>query len=410
MKLITSHPTGNANVRAVLDGMYDAGILEAYYTAIATFKDTWADKLSGFGPQKELRRRRLDARLQAVTHLSPWREMGRLLLQKAQLSLFKKHEASMFSVDSIYRGIDRKVAFELNRYSNIDAVYAYEDGALDSFKEAKRLGLQCLYDLPIGYWRAGRRLLEAEAEKWPEWAATLVTFQDSNDKLARKDQELGLADRIFVASSFTAETLKDYPGQTAAVKVVPYGFPDVAGPRQYQLDRNKPLKLLFVGGLSQRKGIAGMFAAVEHFGKHVELTVVGRKSVDDCAALNAALAKHEWIPSLPHAEILRTMRAHDVLLFPSLFEGFGLVITEAMAQGTPVITTERTAGPDIIEHDRNGWIIRAGHQQELQDAIEKLIKNPRLIAEAGREAMRTAQRRPWHLYGNELAQAIIHHA
>jgi glycosyltransferase involved in cell wall biosynthesis len=48
-------------------------------------------------------------------------------------------------------------------------------------------------------------------------------------------------------------------------------------------------------------------------------------------------------------EVLREMQRHDVLVFPSLFEGFGLVIVEAMSQGLPVITTSHTAGPDIIE-------------------------------------------------------------
>ena len=52
------------------------------------------------------------------------------------------------------------------------------------------------------------------------------------------------------------------------------------------------------------------------------------------------------------------MREHDVFVFPSLFEGFGLVITESMSQGTPVITTDRTAGPDLIKNDENGWLLK----------------------------------------------------
>ena len=119
-----------------------------------------------------------------------------------------------------------------------------------------------------------------------------------------------------------------------------------------------------------------------------------------------ALARHRWIPSLPHADILRIMQAHDVLVFPSLFEGFGLVITEAMSQGTPVITTDRTAGPDLIEHGRNGWLVEAGSTTALQAAIEELLRRPESIAEAGRAAQETARRRPWAVYGQELAAAL----
>ncbi|MDB5287265.1 MAG: glycosyl transferase family 1 [Mucilaginibacter sp.] len=408
MKLIIAHPTGNAFVRAAVNGMYDAGILAAFYTAIASFPGTFLDGLGVIGPLSEIRRRRVDARLKPYTHLSPWREAGRLVALKTGLTSFTTHETGIFSIDAIYKSLDREVAAYMRKYANANAIYAYEDAAGYSFRQAKILGLKCLYDLPIGYWRAGHELLKNEAARWPEWAATLTTFKDSEIKLARKDQELKLADRIFVASSFTAKTLNAYPGILAPVKVIPYGFPVVGAIKEYDNVTGRPLKLLFVGGLSQRKGIADLFAAVNKLGRHVELTIVGSKTGNDCPALDTELARHKWIPSLPHAGILKIMKEHDVLVFPSLFEGFGLVITEAMAQGTPVITTERTAGPDVIEHDNNGWLIKAGDEQDIQHAIEKLLQQPQLIANAGKAAMETARLRPWHVYGKELAEAIIY--
>jgi glycosyltransferase involved in cell wall biosynthesis len=190
--------------------------------------------------------------------------------------------------------------------------------------------------------------------------------------------------------------------------VVPYGFPPVISNREYICANNKRrIKILFVGGLSQRKGIADLFIVAEELKSHIELTVVGRKASEDCTALNIALTKHNWIPSLPHAEILRLMREHDVLIFPSLFEGFGLVISEAMSQGTPVITTERTAGPDLISNDQNGWIIRAGVRDELRASIEKILVNPLLIKSNGKEAMETARLRPWKIYGQDIANVIV---
>ncbi len=100
------------------------------------------------------------------------------------------------------------------------------------------------------------------------------------------------------------------------------------------------------------------------------------------------------------------MREADLLIFPSLFEGFGLVISEAMSQGTPVITTERTAGPDLISHDQNGWLIKAGSTIDLKNAIEDILYNPRKVKRAGQEAYEAASRRPWEIYGRELSDAI----
>jgi glycosyltransferase involved in cell wall biosynthesis len=100
------------------------------------------------------------------------------------------------------------------------------------------------------------------------------------------------------------------------------------------------------------------------------------------------------------------MREHDVLIFPSLYDGFGLVITEAMSQGTPVIATDRSAGPDLIKNDINGWLVEAASTQALQTAIEKLINRPETIADAGLAALETARSRPWIVYGQELSTAI----
>ena len=412
MKLLMSHPTGNANVRAAAMGFSNAGILGELNTAIAMFPGTFLDRLSTINAFSQLRRRRFDPVLQSVTKTFPWSEVGRLVASKAGIGSLTKHEAGIFCVDAVYQNMDRRVMKKLDklRKKGIEGVYAYEDGAMHSFLKAKELGLQCYYDLPIGYWRTARKLLEKEKEKWPEWKATLTGFFDSDSKLSGKDKELRLADKIFVASSFTAKTLKDFPGDLSPIEVISYGFPEVIKNRIYQnTTNNRQLKLLFVGSLSQRKGIANLFEAVKGLEQHVELTVVGKKVSEDCKALDNELAKHRWIPTLSHYEVLELMQQHDVLVFPSLFEGFGLVISEAMAVGTPVITTDRTAGPDLIQDGENGWLIEAGSTDALKTAIENILQHPQQIETAGRNAMETAAKRPWHIYGAELAEAIMKH-
>ncbi|MEI6946689.1 glycosyltransferase family 4 protein [Paraflavisolibacter sp. H34] len=412
MKVLISHPTGNANMRAAAAGFLAAGILGELNTAIATYPGTLLYWLSTFGPLSELRRRNFPPGLKPLTRQYPWKEAGRLAASRAGMHAWTRHEKGRFCIDAVYHSLDDHVGKRLKRVveRQIDAVYAYEDGALESFRKAKELGLPCFYDLPIGYWRAAKHLMEKEEASWPHWASTLTGLKDSKAKLARKDEELRLADRIFVASRFTATTLQSFPESLGPVEIIPYGFPPVCDHRTYGTGhRFKPLRLLFVGGLSQRKGIANLFAAVESLGRRVELTIVGNKASNDCPALDTALAKHRWIPSLPHAAVLELMQQHDVLVFPSLFEGFGLVITEAMSQGTPVITTDRTAGPDLIQQDENGWLVEAGSTAALQAAIEKLLQNPALIAKAGREARETAHKRPWEVYGKELAAAVMKH-
>ena len=408
-KIVLSHPTGNQFVRALLVELQERDLLTRFYTTIATNPtNVWFDLLPTKFKQELLRRSYPVSR--DIIETQPLKEVLRNLLPKLGFKSIAQHETGWASVDAVYNELDNKVARALPRLKikeSITGVYCYEDGAAASFSAAKSLGLNCFYDLPIGYRRAAQQMLAAEAERWPDWAATLPGMRDSPAKLLRKDQELKMADKIFVASRFTASTLDFYNGALAPIEVIPYGFPAVNKREYGKISRSRPLKLLFVGGLSQRKGIADVFKTAEFFGDRVELTVVGHKTGSNCPVLNEALARHTWIPGLPHHQILKLMHQHDVLLFPSLFEGFGMVITEAMAQGTPVITTERTAGPDIIDHGHNGWLIEAGNTDKLIEATESLLHKPQLIEENGKAAIETAGRRPWQLYAGQLVSSII---
>lgn len=411
MKIVLSHPTGNANVRAAVSGLAEANLLYEFYTSIACFPGSLLEYIGTFGPFSEINRRHFHSALKPMTRMWPLREIGRIAASKVNFTKLIAHEKGIFSIDAVFRSLDRRVASNLNKTykRGVKGVYAYEDGAEYSFQKAKKLGIQCFYDLPTGHWRAAQRLLQIEYKRYPLWSSTMTGFKDSSEKLLRKDKELELADRIFVASNFTARTLQDYPGQLAPIEVIPYGFPEVGKSRDYSTFTNRPLKLLFVGKLTQQKGIADLFKAVERLGNYIELTVVGQKPSSDCPTLNVALSKHKWIPTLSHYLILQLMRENDILLFPSLFDGFGLVITEAMSQGTPVIATERSAGPELIMHGKNGWIIKASCAKAIESMIGELLNNPERITGAGEAAMETARLRPWKVYKTELSNAIENH-
>lgn len=408
MKTIVSHLSLNANAKAVVHGLFSKNILYKVYTTIAVFPNTLLFFLAKLSFLSDFNRRKLPDNWEPYTKYKPFYELGRLLASKLKIGSLVEHEKGYFSVDRVYHRHDVWVSKNLkrNKKKGLEAVYAYEDGALTSFEMAKKLDLYCIYDLPIGYWKSARALMENEYEKNAEWSSTLTGFKDSSEKLKRKDKELELSDVIFVASTFTKKTLEMYDGKLPDIHVIPYGFPDIGPEKKYIPLKDRKLKVLFVGGLSQRKGLSYLFDAITSLENNIELTVVGRKPVQDCVALNRSLEKHNWIPSLPHNEILECMREHDVLVFPSLFEGFGLVITEAMSQGTPVITTNRTAGPDIIEHGVDGWIVEPGSSKAIINTFNDILNSPETLKNIGLAAQVKAKSRPWEKYSIELAEKI----
>jgi len=388
-------------------GLNKYKILHSFHTSISIQKTFFTKFATKFKIFKDFKRREFDDALYKYTYQYPFKEIGRLFSSKLKLNNLIRHETGYFSIEQVYYYLDVKVSKFLKKNNSIKAIYAYEDGAFKSFQIAKNFGIKCIYDLPIGYWKSARKLLIDETIKRPEWSNTLTGFSDSNEKITRKNQELALADYIIVASSFTASTLDDYPIKLNKIIVIPYGFPSINTDRKYTSTNNRPINLLFVGGLSQRKGIANVLEAVEFFKDKVKLTIVGTKTVDNCIPLNNALLKHNWIPSLPNNKILDIMSKNDILVFPSLFEGFGLVITEAMSQGTPVITTNRTAGADLIKHGENGWLVTPGSTESLITCIQKILLQPDIIRIIGQSAMNTAANRPWSKYSEELSKYLI---
>lgn len=407
MSTLISHPTSNQTNRALVYTLNSRHKLLGFYTAVAFFFKNYKKK-SSIHFLNELKRRSFRRSIFTVTKTKPFRELGRLICIKLNLRIFISHEKGFFSIDKVYENHDRWVASKLKKekLKGLKSIYAYEDGALESFIKAKNLGINCLYELPIGYWRSAQGFYQKEMKMNPEWSTTLTLLKDSDRKLRRKDNELALSDTIFVASSFTRDTLREYPGKLPPIKVIPYGFPEVNNQKRYIPLINRKLKLLFVGSLSQRKGLSYLFESIKGLEQEVVLTLIGKKGSTDCPPLNLNINQHRWIPSLSHQEVLSEMRSHDLLLFPSLFEGFGLVITEAMSQGTPVITTERTAGPDIITHGVDGWLVNAGSSKSIREVLEEILESPSLIQRIGLAAQKRAKLRPWSLYGTEVLEII----
>lgn len=404
--ILFTHPTGNANVRHAALALNRAGLLGEFWTCLNYRDRALYHRMLPRSVLRQLQRRANPEELQECLHTCPTREIVRLLAPRAGLGSLTRHETGPFSVDAVYHALDRRVARRLAG-RDFRAVYAYEDGAEAAFRAARRHGQLAFYDLPIGYWRAAHAILREEAELQPAWASTITANRDSAEKTERKDAELAAANVVFVASSFTRRTLEAAPAFPASIVVTPYGAP--AMPANLPARRTSPdglLRVIFVGSLGQRKGLSYLFDACRRLDGAVQLTVIGARPATTCDALDKELARVRWIPSAPHSQILEEMAAHDVFVFPSLFEGFGLVLLEAMAMGLPVITTPNTAGPDLIEDGREGYIVPIRDAGAIAEKLELLHRDPELRDEMGRLAQERAATFTWASYEDKLAACV----
>lgn len=400
MSVLLAHPTGSINMRAAAQAFHDAGWLQGFHTTLGWSSRRWLPD--------SLQRRSYELPPQLLHRHAPALELARLLAVRTGRRSLVRHETGLLSVDRVYRQLDRAVARSLERAARLRqlprAVMAYDDGALSSFKAAHRHGVTAVYELPIGHWRFARILFAEEAERRPGWAPTLEGLADSPAKLARKDAELAAADLVLVPSAFVRRTLTEAP-LSAPVEVVPYGCPSPADQPPAR-PSGGPLRVLFVGGLSQRKGLADLLDAVALLTTAVQLTLIGRPPVAACVPLQQALAQHSWLPSLPHPAVLAEMRRHDVLVLPSLCEGLPLVLGEALAQGLPVIATPNAAADELIEHGVQGFVVPIRDPVAIATHLESLATDRVRLEVMARAALQRAAACSWGRYRQQLLAAL----
>ena len=384
--IVVSHPTGNAFVRALLEGLEKEGRLERFFTTLVTGR-----RRTYPIPAKQI-------------ETSPSRELTRLALERLRTPL-TRHETGWASVDGVYRALDKRVAeWLLNRTEQrgIEWVYGYEDGALETFRAAREVGVRRAYELPIAYWETTRRLLQEEAARLPEWEPTLGSTRDSEEKMRRKTEELELADRVICPSRFVLESLP--PQARGRCVVAPFGSPSSEGGRARS--GKAVLRVLFAGAMSQRKGLADLFQAMKLLRRpDIQLVVMGT-----AIAPMEFYRKHYdgFIHEAPRSRegVLALMASCDVLALPSIVEGRALVQQEAMSRGLPLVVTRNAGGEDLIEEGRTGFLVPIRAPEEIVARLELLADDRGLLEAMSEAARRKAAEYTWEAYAAGISAAL----
>lgn len=404
-----SHPTGNSNVRAVIKALNSAGMLGEFNTTLAIDPRAKWLKLVPSDLNEQLLRRTFPIFGDKLTQF-PILETARLILPKLGFRNFVQKENAWASIDSVYKALDKSVAKRLKflvEKNNVNAVYGYEDGALNTFRQAKKLGLKCIYDLPIAYWETSRRLLLEEAARLPLWKQTLGGgIKDSEEKLQRKTEELELADVIVGPGEFVMNSIPDW-ARSKKLIMTPYGTPHTAQlPENINRNPNDKLRVLFVGSMSQRKGLADLLAAVKLLNTpNIELVVMG-SLMAPLQFYKTQLKEFEYLPNRSHGQVLELMRGCDLLCLPSIVEGRALVMQEAMSQGLPVIITANTGGTDLVDEGNTGFLVPIRSPEAIAEKLAWFLDNRQAIPAMGQLAYTHAQRYTWDAYGANIISAL----
>jgi glycosyltransferase involved in cell wall biosynthesis len=255
-----------------------------------------------------------------------------------------------------------------------------------------------------------RRILAEEIELTPEAKFSLIQEYElglPQSQFEQLSREPHLANGWVVASSFSASTLTAQGIPQEKIHIVPYGVDFSQFPQRKQMPVfDKPLRVIFVGSMVQRKGLSYLLQAVRLLkSQNIEIVLCGRgvrdqQLISQYKDLNISIKTN-----LSRSDLVQEIHQSDLMIFPSLAEGFAHVILEVMSCGVPIIATPHTCAPDIMEDGRQGFIVPIRSSQVIAEKLEWAIYNRESLYEMGVSAAAQARLFSWSRFRDGIRQA-----
>ncbi|HFN1412972.1 TPA: glycosyltransferase family 4 protein, partial [Enterococcus faecium] len=167
--------------------------------------------------------------------------------------------------------------------------------------------------------------------------------------------------------------------------------------------RKKRLKFLFVGRVTLEKGIGVLDSFFEKFGIEDAWTFAGDYS-DSKKFYEKYEDKVQFVGHVSKIKMFELYRDNDVLVFPSLADGFGLAVIEALSNGMYVICSDSTGAKDIIMEGKNGDVFLTGDENDLNNKIQYYKKNINKIDRL--KIKETVNDLTWERYNKNIIKSL----
>lgn len=222
------------------------------------------------------------------------------------------------------------------------------------------------------------------------------------------------ADLIVSNSSFTVRRLKELGRSGRDVLLARPGLNvRLADEPRFRED---PRRLLLVGNVETRKGILEAVKALAYSGiENAELYIAGERDfeqgylekIEACIGEMDLKGRVHLLGRLSNTELTGEYGRADAFILPSYWEGYGMAIAEAMAQGLPVISTTAGAIPDLVKDGVSGMLVDPGDWRATGDCIRKLFTEPELRRKLAEGAFRAAELFPsWDSTAGLILEAV----
>jgi glycosyltransferase involved in cell wall biosynthesis len=286
---------------------------------------------------------------------------------------------------------------------SIDIIHTWPLGALETLKTAAGLGIPTVLERPNANTRFAMEVVQEECDRLGIVLPPDHEHAYNAGKLRKEEQEYRLATRLLCPSDFVVKTFLDkgYPKEQLARHI--YGFDEkVYHADSKPRDPKRGLTMLFVGVCAVRKGV---HYALEAWLKSPACQdgtfLIAGEFLPDYKEKLASMLSHPSVKVLGHRnDVPELMRQSDILVLPSIEEGFGLVITEAMGSGCVPLASE--ACTEICSDMKTGLMHKVGDVEALTKHITMLYEDRALLERLRAASLRACPEITWTAAGVRL--------
>lgn len=409
MKIIIAHP-GRQHSFRVAKALKDKGWLYKYITTVYNKDDSLIMRVSRLFLNHDnlIRANKRKCESLKDSDVILFDEfLGYLILFLLRVDKTKK--VYTWLNERVRDSFGRKVAKYAIKHK-VDAVICYDANSKECFRILKKKAPEIIRILDNAH-PARNYLHKVYNEKLNSAGKFSKTYEACGYIMDSKiseyfGTEIDQADYHIVASSFSENALLFNNVKKFKIIKVPYG---VESNRIFFNERKYkgPLKVLFVGEINQRKGIAQILEVAKQLSqKNVEFNLIGMGREYQSYLYEDYLQYVNFLGRVSYDTLMKNYEENHIFIFPTMGEGFGLVLLEAMASGLPVIASKNCAGPDLIEDGYNGFLIEAGDTNALKERIIWFNNNNDKIREMSKNARSTALNFSWERYEKNLISAL----
>lgn len=293
-----------------------------------------------------------------------------------------------------------------------DAVICYDGCSATLFEELRHRSPKTvrIVDMSAANALYLREVYEKDAEAKPEYSESLRGWKRVWDPVdvERTKREIAAADVFLCGSEFVKRSL-GYSGiEPSRCEVCHYGVDTENFPYRQRVQKSFSDRLVFIylGAVSEHKGASYLFDAFRTIPmERAGLICVGKVNLPESIISNLP-PNIELRGMVQHDEVSELLLSADVMLFPSLGDGFALSVMEGFASGLPVVCSDNTGAADCIVEGENGFVIPTQDIEALREKVEWFLSNRDQIPRMAECARRYVLDCTWDAYYENVVKAI----